>query len=152
MAIATCPAACNRKSTSSGLTEFSIRLPRVRTPTVRFRLIRGRAQPDSRSSARAMGVDQSLTKTGSCSYDMRLAGLEHPAQLGPFDRQMPTLLHESLALREVHSKLAQMDLLRVREPHSNDVATHDLPNACRDGAKKIATSQIRDQGIHYVQE
>src|SRR5258708_11129516 len=83
---------------------------------------------------------------------MRLAGLEHPAQLGPFDRQLPILLHESLAFREVHSKLAQTDLLRIRQPHANDVAAHDLPNTCRDRAKKIATLQILDQGIRYVQE
>src|SRR5580658_1432482 len=41
-----------RKSTSSVRIEFSTRLPSVSTPSVRPRLIRGRAQPDSRPSAR----------------------------------------------------------------------------------------------------
>src|SRR5260370_4223386 len=63
MAIANCPAARSRKSTSSVRIEFSTRLPSVSTASVRPWLIRGRAQPDSRASARA-SVD---TWAASCS-------------------------------------------------------------------------------------
>ena len=140
MAIANCPAARTRKSTSSGRIEFSTRLPSVSTPSVRPRLIRGQ------SAARLEGFGANFSRllwgaslfTDEIQYD-RLAGLEYRADHGPFDRLHRILLSESLTLREVHGELTQMDVLGIWQPHPNDVAMHDLPNARRHRAEKIAT-------------
>ena len=52
------------------------------------------------------------------------------------DRVQQILFHESLAFREVHRELAQMDPLCIRQPHPNGIAVHDLANARRDRTKQ----------------
>jgi hypothetical protein len=69
----------------------------------------------------------------------RLAGLEYSSYHRPFDRLERILFSESPTLREVHRELAQMDALYIWQPHPNEIAMHDLPNARRYGAEEIAT-------------
>ena len=61
MAIATCPATRMRNSISSALNAFSFRHPRVKTPSVRLRLIKGRQQQDSMPSAKARSCSGPLS-------------------------------------------------------------------------------------------
>ena len=43
-------------------------------------------------------------------------------------------------------------MLGIWQPHAEDVAVHDLPNARRDRTKEIAKLEIRVQGVRHVQK
>src|SRR5208283_2161060 len=81
-----------------------------------------------------------------------LASLEYAAYRGPIDRLQQILRQESLAFREIHSELAQLDLLHIRQPDRDAVEVHDLPDTRRDRAQEVAKLQIRGQGIRHLQE